>query len=132
MANSLDVVAVWIEDIRAVVVGVVDLAYSRCAVIRSAGVDGRRMEGVHLLASVCRQRNVKPTLHGLATGLDPERGPSSLAKSRGLTERLHGQLPSKRREGVLIEGLAAVIVADGESNVINHHRLLRGQARFSI
>jgi thiamine pyrophosphate-dependent acetolactate synthase large subunit-like protein len=46
VTDSLDVVAIGIEDIRAVVVRAVDLAHSRCAVVDSACFERRDVERV--------------------------------------------------------------------------------------
>jgi uncharacterized protein YndB with AHSA1/START domain len=83
------------------------------------------MKGVNLRTAFRRQRDVKPALYGSAAGLDPERRLASPAKSSSLSERFLYQGQPKRREGRLVERLAAVVIADGETHVIKHHRLLR-------
>src|SRR5213078_1782679 len=60
VADGLDVVAVGIEAVAAVVVGVVDRAQAGRAIVDPACLDGCRVEGVHLRAALGAQRNVQP------------------------------------------------------------------------
>ena len=53
VADGLDVVAVGIEDVGAVIAGVVDRAQPGWAVIASSRSNRRGMERVNLLATVC-------------------------------------------------------------------------------
>src|SRR4051812_24064445 len=72
VADGLDVVAVEIEDIAAVVVGVVP-PQPGCAVVGASCLDGGCMEGVDLRPTLGSQRDVKPPPHRLPFGLDEER-----------------------------------------------------------
>jgi hypothetical protein len=69
VADGLDVVAVEIEDVTAVVVGVVP-PQARCAVVGPSCVDGGSMDGVELPPTLGSQRDVKPPPHRLAMALD--------------------------------------------------------------
>src|SRR5437764_5254056 len=125
VADSLDVVAVRIEHISAVVVGVVDGANAWCAIVDSASDECRGVERIDLTAAVSGQGDVQPPPYRCALRLYPEPGFSGRAKPRRLAGRLHDQCQPQRREGVFVEGLAAVIVADGKSDVVEHHLVLR-------
>src|SRR5437763_9690807 len=57
VADGLDVVAVGIEDVAAIVGGVVP-AHSGCAVVGPACLDGRSVEGVHLCPTLSPQGDV--------------------------------------------------------------------------
>jgi len=72
VADSLDVVAVRIEHISAVIVGVVHGANPWGAIVDSAGVECRRVEGIDLAAGVSGQGDVQPPPYRSAVRLDPE------------------------------------------------------------
>src|SRR5207245_5444337 len=125
MADGLDVVAVGIEDVAAVVVGVVP-AQAGCAVVGAACLDRCGVEGVHLRAALGLQRNVKPPAHRLPVGLDEERRSASiiLAEPSRRSGELHQERESERRERLFIERLASLVVGNGEPDVIEHRHLL--------
>src|SRR5438046_1865422 len=60
VADSLDVVAVRIENVSAVIVGVIGGTNAWCAIVESAGVECRRVEGIDLTAAVSGQGDVQP------------------------------------------------------------------------
>jgi hypothetical protein len=66
VADGFDVVAVGVEHIGAVVVGVVDRSDAGRTVVSPAGLDRCRMEGIYLRVRLGSQRNVKSTPHRLA------------------------------------------------------------------
>src|SRR6266516_6451716 len=125
MADGLDVVAVGIKDVAAVVVGVVP-AQAGCAVVGAACLDRCGVEGVHLRAALGLQRDVKPPPHWLPVGLDEERRSSSiiLAEASGRPGELHQERESERRERLLVEPFASFVVGNGEPDVIAHHHPL--------
>jgi hypothetical protein len=133
VADGLDVVAVGIEDVAAVVVGVVP-AQARCAVVGAACLDGCGVEGVHVRAALGLQRDVKPPLHRLPVGFDEERRSSSinLAEPSGRSGELHQERKSKRRERLFVERLASFVVSNGEPDVIDHHHLLSAVVSYLL
>ena len=72
VADRLDVVAVRVEDERAVVVRVVDLANAGPAVVAAAGRERGCMEGVHRLAILGRERHVHAAVRAAVPPPDPE------------------------------------------------------------
>ena len=82
VTDSLDVVPVGIEDIRAVVVRVVMLAHARRAVVRSARRERRGVELVDGRAVVCRQGDVEVLLALSRRAPRPRRTVSHPCRSR--------------------------------------------------
>ena len=72
MTHGLDVVALGIEDISAVVVRVVDVAHSRCTVVDSACLERRDIERVDGLTVLRPERDVEPALDGPPSRFEPE------------------------------------------------------------
>jgi hypothetical protein len=85
-----------------------------------ACLERRGVERVDRLAVLGRQRDVKSALHWAPLRFDPEEALAVLAESGGLAHRLEQEVDPKWGEGLLVEGLAATVVADGESNVVKH------------
>jgi hypothetical protein len=87
MANGLDVVAVWVENVAAVVVGVVPAQPGR-AVVRPARRDRCGMEGVDLRTRLGAEGDVKPALYGFSVGPMKKDGrvPSSLPNPAAASE----------------------------------------------
>jgi len=77
VTDGLDVVAVRIEDVAAVIVVVVP-ANAGCSVVGSARLECGRVEGVDELAALGAERDVDPSACGLAVRLDEERRPASV------------------------------------------------------
>ena len=73
MTDGLDVVAVRIEDVAAVVVGVLGRSNAGRAVVDPTCLDSCGVEGVHVCAAFSAQCNVKPPPHVLPVGLEEER-----------------------------------------------------------
>ncbi len=76
------------------------------------------------LAAFDRERDVESALDRAPLRLDPEKAPTVLPESGGLAGGLPQQRDAKRSESPLVERLTALIVADGETNVVEHRRLL--------
>lgn len=119
VADGFDVVAVGIEHVAAVVVGVVP-PQAGCAVVGSARVERRGVEGVHLRPAPGPQRDVEPALRRLPVRLDEERRPFCAfpAESGRRSGELHQQRHPERSERPLVERLAALVVGNGEPDVI--------------
>ena len=83
VADGLEVVAVWIADIRAEVVGVIGLSHSRRVVLGRACRQSGGVERVNDIGAVGREGDVEPALHGAALRFRPERGVPVLAKAGG-------------------------------------------------
>jgi hypothetical protein len=109
VADSLDVVSVRIQDVRAVVVRVIP-AHSQRPVVGSACLERRSVERVDRLAVVYLERDVQPTPYGTPVGLNPERSLSIHAEASGLSSRLHEETESKGSESFLIAPQAEPIV----------------------
>ena len=84
MADRLDVVAVRVEDVCTVVVGVIERAHSRRPVVCPARFERSGMERIDGLAVVDRERDVEPPYDRLPSRLDPEEGLAVTAKTGGL------------------------------------------------
>ncbi len=121
MTHRLDVVAVGIEDVGAVVVGVVP-AQSGCAVVGRACLERRRVERVDLCPAFRFERDVKASAHRLAGGFEEERRATAvlLAEPRGGFGELRQERESERCESSLVERLAPPVVGDGEADVVDH------------
>ena len=117
VADGLDVVAVGVEHEGAVVVGVVDLAHARPAVVRRAGLERGGVEGIDGLTILGRERHVHAAVGPPIALGDPEEGELA-AKSPHVRSRLHHQLHPEWREGLLVEGLAALVVAHIQTDVV--------------
>src|SRR3954462_11845312 len=87
VTDRLDVVAVEVENVRTVVVWVVDLACSRRAVVGCAGVKSRFVEPFDALAVVGEESDVQPASHRLPERLDPEEGTPVSAEAGRLPAR---------------------------------------------
>ena len=82
VAHRLDVVAVRIEDVCTVVVGVIESAYPRRPVVGPARVERGGMERIDGWAIVDRERDVEPPYDRLPSRLDPEEGLAVAAGNR--------------------------------------------------
>src|ERR1041385_6305295 len=129
VADGLDVVAVGIEDVGPVVVGVVP-TQAGCAVVGPACLDRRGVKGVHLRPILRTQRDVEPPAYRLPFGFDEERGPGRIdppVAGRRLGE-LHQEPHPQRRERLLVERLAPLVVGDGKPDVVERRHPTRPQA----
>lgn len=108
MTDGFDVVAIGIQDVGAVVVGVTDLAHAWTTVVRPARGDGGRMKGVNPLAAGGLQGDMESAVYRLALSLNPEGRPLSDSDSEAgsLTRRLDHQGQPQRGKS-LLEPLAA-------------------------
>ena len=73
MTDGFDVVAVGADDERGVVVGVILRAQTRRAIVLAASRKCREMEGVDLLATLRRERQVKMSWSFLGYSADTQR-----------------------------------------------------------
>ena len=120
VADRFDVVAVGVEDERAVVGRVVVLADAGRAVVGAAGRERGRVEGVDRLAVVAGERDVRAGAVRLALR-DPELV-LALGAERGGLPLLEGHrlLEPERLEGLPVEGPAALEVAHVDADMVEH------------
>jgi len=102
-------------------VRVVDLADARAAVVLSAGREGGRMEGVDARAILGRERHVHAVVRPPLALRDPEEG-EVVAVSADPVDRLHHERHPQRRERLVVEGLAGLVVAHIQPNVVEFRR----------
>ena len=112
VADGLDVVAVRIEHVRAVVVRVVDLPLAGRSVVRPACGERSGVEGVHELDGRSPERDVSPGGGPLSAHADPEERllVARQAEAADIGNRLHQQLNAERRQRLFVERLAALVV----------------------
>src|ERR1700687_1266915 len=119
MANGLHIVAVRIQDEGAVVVGVIDFANAWRTIVLAASRNGRLVEGAHLRTGFRGEsdvyRRLPSTLHP-----NPELRLRAPAQARPAFD-FHHQPDAKRRKRPRVEGLAAIIVRNADTDVINDH-----------
>jgi hypothetical protein len=131
MADRLNVVAVRIEDVGAVVACMVLRSKPGTAVIVPARRDGRLMEGVNGCAIIGSKRDMEG-LPWLALA-DPEVRLAPPPEPRRRDAGFHDQPVAKRGEGFRIEALAPLEIRDGNTYVIQHYsHLPRLQDRTDI
>jgi hypothetical protein len=124
MANSLDIVPVGIEDVRAVVVLVVLGAKARFAVVDAAGGEGGAVEVVDLLAVLGAKGDVDPWLGGRADA-DVEIGFERVRPAEGkATAEFDGSvrelLVAERSESLVVEVAALREITDVNGEVVDH------------
>jgi hypothetical protein len=120
MADRFDVVAVWIEDISAVVGRVVLRSKPRLPVIARASRDSSLMEGVHGSTVFAGERDVDRSAH--FTLPDPEIRLSRPSEAQTWDMMFHDQPVAQRGQSFLVEALAPLKVSYGKTNVIQHRR----------
>jgi hypothetical protein len=120
VADGLDVVAVRVEHVGAVVVRVVDLAHAGAAVVRPARRQRGGVERVHGGSVRDGKRDVYAGVRRPAPGGDPEERLAVAAEAADPGERLHQQLEAQRRQRLRVEGLAALVVGDVDSQMVEH------------
>jgi hypothetical protein len=79
------------------------------------------VEGVDRFAIVDGKRHVNAAVRSTVAPADPEDGPIR-AESTHLRNRFHQEPETERRERLLVEGLAALVVAHVQPDVVNHRR----------
>ena len=104
MADGLDVVAVRVEDVGAVVVLVVDRARTGRFVVDSAGGQSRLVEGVDNVPRVASKGDVNLG-YSRPSGLEPEERLAGTSESGRESGRLPDQLNIQRRECFGVETL---------------------------
>ena len=124
MANSLNIVAVGIEDVRAVVVLVVLGAKARFAVVDAAGGEGGVVEVVDLLAVLCAKGDVEARLGGRADA-DVEVGFEGVRPAEGeATAEFDGSVReffvAERSERLVVEVAALCEITDVNGEVVDH------------
>src|SRR5207253_4036000 len=92
VADGFDVVAIGIEYVAAVVVGVVPTQAGR-AVVGAAGLDCRGVEGVHVRPALGPQRDLEAPAHRIPLGLGEEGRSSSVISAK--TRRPLPRTPSR-------------------------------------
>src|SRR5947209_6235046 len=120
MTYRLDVVAVGIENVRTVVVVVVP-AHAGCAVVNAAGSETRGMECVDGPAVVARERDVHAGSARFAL-LDEEDRVARPECGHAVLGPLLHHAHAKRRERLLVERAARLIVLHVETDVVEHAR----------
>jgi hypothetical protein len=121
MADSLDVVAIRVNDIPTVVVGVVARAETRRTIVPSASGKGRGVEGIDGRA-VWRGKGKVHRCCGLALLDEEVHAPGWAEAHRALN---HGRLDVERAERGLVKPPADRHVTDGDGEVVDerfsHH-----------
>src|SRR5262245_11118761 len=118
MTDSLEVVAVRIERIGAVVRLVVLRPQTRSAVVLAAGGERRLVEGIDGRSIGALDRDVRR-----ARRRAPSRDPHVRLIGMAVADRLAevGDLHvAERRQGTLVEALGSLEVADADSDVVDH------------
>src|SRR5579871_1742385 len=118
VADGLDVVAIGVEDERAVVILVIP-AQSRRAVVRSACGDRGGVERVDGGAVDCRERHVHSRRVGLAL-VDPERRALLAQPAHAVLGPVGEDRPPERRERLLVESTAERVVAHVGADMVEH------------
>ena len=122
MMDSLYVVSIRVEDERTVIALGILGAQSRRPVVAASGLERLSMEGVDLVASICRKRHV-------------DRRASSVCDRNGEVTRLlkpernrGGAFPPRtdlgkpeRGERTTVEVAAPSEIADADADMVNHH-----------
>jgi len=85
VADRLDVVAVRVEDVCTVVVGVIERTHSGRSVVCPASFERGDMEGIDGLAIVDREGDVEPPYDRPPSRLDPEERLAVPAETGGLS-----------------------------------------------
>ncbi len=124
VADSLNIVAVGIEDVRAVVVLVVLGAKARLAMVRTAGGECSVVEVVDLLAVACAKGYVE-TRRGGDPDTDIELGFDGVRPTKGeATAELDGAvrklLVSDRSESLVVKVSALGEITDVNGEVVDH------------
>jgi hypothetical protein len=91
---------------------------TRSTVVRRSGGHGGLVEAVDGFAVRRSERNVRS--RRLAALGDPEVGHPALAEAAGVAE-LHHELVAERLQCLLVELLAASVVADVQGDVVDRH-----------
>ena len=119
MTDCLDVVTIWADNERPVIVGVIDLANTWRAVVFCAGFEGSLIECINLCAAIGNKGNVHWVLWlGVRTkpefrlAVSPEAGPAL---------NLHDRSDAEGSKGLDEEGFALRVVAHGKANMVNDH-----------
>jgi len=119
MADRLDVVAVGIDDERAVVVRMIMRPEARLAVILAARGDRGLVKGVDIRSRFAAKGQVNPGFRCIPLE-NPEIGFSGDPEPPGLPLELVEQLVPERRQSLTEEFPAGFVVLDGVRDVIDH------------
>jgi hypothetical protein len=131
MADRFDVVAVWIEDISAVVSCMVLRSKSGLPVIMPAGSNSSLKEGVYRNAVFAGDRDVDSSAR--CTLPEPEIRFSRPSEAHTRDVVLHDQLVAQRRQSFLTIALAPLEIRYGNTYMIKHYsHLPRLQDRTDI
>src|SRR3954447_14038932 len=116
--HRLDVVAVGIAYVGAVVAGVVVQAQAGLAVVLATRADRGRVELVHCSGVRRRERDVNGG--GRLTLTDPQPRLSAAREAADAALELPPELEAERSEGREVEVVAAPVVAHLECDVVDH------------
>ena len=116
MEDGLDVVAVGVEDERAVIALVIDRALARRAVVTVPGLDRRPVERLDLLAALRDERDVDVLAQRLAVLCNREVAPLR----QPLVRVLPAELVAERQEHRRVERLRGLEVGHPKRDVIDH------------